>query len=77
MTKTEKKLDLTGKVCPFCLLAVQKEGRNLSKGDTLVITCDHPPAVHDSIPQYCHDNGMSVMTTKTGSGIWELRCTKT
>ncbi len=73
---TEKKLDLTGKVCPFCLLSVQKESKNLKMGDTLVITCDHPPAAQESIPQYCKDNGMDVSTTKIGSGIWELRCTK-
>jgi TusA-related sulfurtransferase len=74
---TEKKLDLSGKVCPYCLLAVQKESKNLSKGDTLVITCDHPPAVRDSIPQYCQDNGMSVTTKMIGPGIWELRCART
>ena len=71
-----KNLDITGKVCPFCLLSVQKESKNLKKGDTLLITCDHPPAAQDSIPQYCKDNGMDVSTTKIGSGIWELRCTK-
>lgn len=74
---TEKKLDLTGKVCPFCLLAVQRESQKLSRGDVLTITCDHPPAVHDSIPQYCRDNGISITTKKTGPGIWEIVCTKT
>lgn len=74
---TEKKLDLTGKVCPFCLLAVQKESKKLNAGDLLIVTCDHPPAAQDSIPQYCRDNGMDVSTKKIGSGIWELQCRKT
>ena len=73
---TDKKLDLTGKVCPFCLLAVQKESKKLAAGDTLVVTCDHPPAAQESIPQYCRDNRMNCMTKKIGSGLWEIRCTK-
>ena len=73
---TEKKLDLTGKVCPFCLLAVQKESKKLGKGDSLVVTCDHPPAAQESIPQYCRDNGMEIASKKIASGLWEIRCVK-
>lgn len=73
----EKRLDLTGKVCPFCVLSVQKESEKLSQGDILIITCDHPPAAQESIPLYCRNNGMEVASKKISSGLWQIRCTKT
>ncbi len=71
-----KNLDITGKVCPYCLLAVQKAAAGLVKGDELIVTCDHPPAATATIPQFAHDNGMSVSSKKTGSGLWDLRLKK-
>jgi hypothetical protein len=38
---TDFTLDITGKVCPYCILAVQKEGGKMKKGDRLTILCDH------------------------------------
>ena len=71
-----KKLDITGKVCPYCLLAVQKSTAGLEKGDELIVTCDHPPAAANTIPQYAQDNGMTIESRKVGSGLWELKLTK-
>ena len=71
-----KNLDITGKVCPYCLLAVQKAAAGLGKGDELLVTCDHPPAATTTIPQFASENGMSVATKKVESGLWELRLKK-
>ena len=72
----KKTVDITGKVCPFCLLTVQKEVKALGPSDELVITCDHPPAATASIPQFAQDNGMKIDSKKVASGVWEIRLTK-
>ena len=72
----KKNLDITGKVCPYCLLAVQKEVKALGPSDELVITCDHPSAATASIPQFAQDNGMKIDSKKVASGVWEIRLTK-
>lgn len=71
-----KTLDISGKVCPYCVLAVQKEVKNLNSGDGLVVTCDHPSAATSSIPQFATDNGLGLASRKTGSGMWEITLTK-
>lgn len=71
-----KNLDITGKVCPYCLLAVQKVSAGLAKGDGLVITCDHPPAATTTIPLFAKENGMSCDTEKTAPGLWTIRLSK-
>jgi len=73
---TTKTLDITGKVCPYCLLAVQKAVAVLNNTDELVISCDHPSAATISIPQFAQDTGMAISTKKVSSGLWEIRLTK-
>jgi TusA-related sulfurtransferase len=71
-----KNLDITGKVCPYCLLIVQKQVKAMSQSDELVITCDHPLAATASIPQFAQDNGMMIDSRKIASGVWEIRLTR-
>jgi TusA-related sulfurtransferase len=71
-TMTRKTLDLTGKVCPYCLLAVQKESNKMNPSDELVITCDHPPAATESIPLFARDSGFEIESKKVTSGLWEI-----
>lgn len=73
---TIKKLDITGKVCPYCVLAVQKELPALKTADELVVICDHPSAATTSIPLFAKENGMVVSSRKIESGLWELTLTK-
>ena len=73
---TTKNLDITGKVCPYCLLAVQKASDPMNSSDVLVITCDHPPAATTTIPQFAQDRGMACDVKKTAPGLWEIRLTK-
>lgn len=71
-----KNLDITGKVCPYCLLAVKKASAGLGSGDVLVVVCDHPPAATTTIPQFASDNGMACDVKKTAPGLWEIRLSK-
>jgi TusA-related sulfurtransferase len=73
---TTKNLDITGKVCPYCLLAVQKASAALTPGDVLVVSCDHVPAATMTIPQYAADNTMACDVKKPAPGLWEIRLTK-
>ena len=70
------KLDITGKVCPYCLLAVQKAEKAMNKADLLIITCDHPPAATVSIPQYAIDKGLEIQSRKISPGLWEIQLLK-
>lgn len=71
-----KNLDITGKVCPFCVLEVKKTLDTLGSGDVLVVSCDHPPAATVTIPQFAADTGISCDQKKAGPGLWEIRLTK-
>lgn len=73
---TTKTLDITGKVCPYTALAVQKAVKDLLIGDELVITCDHPPAATISIPQFASENRMAFASQKIESGLWVITLTK-
>ena len=73
---TTKTLDITGKVCPYCLLAVQKAAATLNPSDELVISCDHPSAATTAIPQFAQDGDMTIKSKKVSSGLWEIRLTK-
>jgi len=73
---TTKTLDITGKVCPYCVLAVQKELPAMKTADVLVVICDHPSAATTSIPLFATENGMAVSSRKIESGLWEIKLTK-
>jgi tRNA 2-thiouridine synthesizing protein A len=72
----EYKLDILGKVCPYCLLAVRNEMKKLSSGDVLVVVTDHPPAATDTIPHDMKKKGNTVSSKKLEPGVWEIRITK-
>lgn len=68
-------LDITGKVCPYCTLAVKKSTTNLKPGDELIVTCDHPSAATSSIPQFAQGSGMAIESKKISPGLWEIHLT--
>lgn len=72
----EHKLDITGKVCPFCLLIVKKKLANINEGDQLVVICDHPPAATDTIPYNMKKMEYPLESSKLEPGLWELKITK-
>jgi TusA-related sulfurtransferase len=73
---TTKSLDITGKVCPYCTLAVQKSVTDMKPGDNLVVACDNPSAATSSIPQFANNAGFSVESKKVSPGLWEIRLIK-
>jgi TusA-related sulfurtransferase len=72
----QKVLDISGKVCPYCLLAVKEETVTMKPGDDLVVICDHEPAAMNTIPRFAQENAMSVKTRKLAPGKWELHLIK-
>lgn len=72
----EKELDILGKVCPFCLLAVKKEVATMASGDVLNVLCDHPPAANETIPFAMKQEGNAVETEKIQPGLWKIKITK-
>ena len=72
----EIKLDITNKVCPFCLLLVKKKLATMNKEDVLIVKCDHPPAATDTIPYSMEKANYPCETKKLEPGLWELTITK-
>lgn len=72
----EVKLDITNKVCPFCLLLVKKKLVTLNKEDILIVKCDHPPAATDTIPYAMKKANYLCESKKLEPGLWELTITK-
>jgi TusA-related sulfurtransferase len=72
----EQKIDITGVVCPFCVLTVKSAMDQVSAGDTVRVISDHPPAAKDSIPAFAEMNGWKCSIEETGPGLWELTITK-
>lgn len=70
------KLDITGKVCPFCLLSVDKELKKLPAGENLVVLCDHAPAATASIPEYCGNRKLACSSKMIENGLWEITISK-
>ena len=70
------KLDITGKMCPFCLLLVKKKLAQMDKNDILVVLCDHPPAATETIPYSMEKMNYPLESKKIESGLWELKIIK-
>ena len=69
-------LDITGKICPFCLLIVKQKLEDIASGDTLVVKCDQPPAATKTIPRAMKKDKNKCITKKIESGLWELTIIK-
>ncbi len=72
----EIKLDITNKVCPFCLLLVKKKLATMNKEDILIVKCDHPPAATDTIPYAMKKANNPCESKILENGLWELMITK-
>jgi len=71
-----KTIDITGKVSPYCILAVQKKAKMLRPSEELIIRCDNLPAATTSIPQLAKDLDLKMESKKLSSDLWEVRLSK-
>jgi len=69
-------LDITGKVCPFCVLEIDKALKTLPSNEKLVVLCDHAPAATASIPEYCNIKKLGCNVELKERGLWEITITK-
>ncbi len=60
---TEYQLDARRMLCPLPVIRTQDKVEQLAKGDTLVVTCTDPGALHD-IPAWCRVNGHEITDIK-------------
>ncbi len=67
----EYKLDITGKVCPYCILFTRKKVSKIASGDTLIVKCDHPPE-SENIPFDMKKAGHNVEINLVKPGLWEI-----
>ena len=72
----QKKLDIKGVVCPFCVLKVKTALDEMNAGDELIVISDHPPAAKDSIPAFAQMNGFVCSVRPSEPGLWELSIKK-
>ena len=71
-----KRIDITGTVSPYCLLAVQKKAKSLLPSDELIITCDTIPAATTIIPRIAREMGMTVDSHRLSPDLWEITLRK-
>jgi TusA-related sulfurtransferase len=71
-----KRIDITGPVSPYCLLAVQKKAKSLLPSDELIITCDTIPAATTIIPRIAHEMGMTVDSRRLSADLWQITIQK-
>ncbi len=73
---SDYELDITGKVCPFCLLLVKKQLARINSGDILHVLCDHLPAATDTIPFNMQKMNYPIESEEIEPGLWKLHITK-
>jgi TusA-related sulfurtransferase len=76
MDMTQKRLDITGTVSPYCLLTVQRKAKSLLPSDELIITCDTIPAATTIIPRIGRDMGLIVDSHQISTSLWEITLRK-
>jgi tRNA 2-thiouridine synthesizing protein A len=59
----DKVVDVTGKVCPFPLIAMAKEVRTMQKGQVLRIVGDDP-LFEDSVIDFCREGSHALLDTR-------------
>lgn len=57
---TQHQLDARRMLCPLPVIRTQERVEQLSCGDTLIVTCTDPGAIHD-IPAWCRVNGHEIV----------------
>ncbi|MDD1693590.1 MAG: sulfurtransferase TusA family protein [Methanoregula sp.] len=72
----QKKIDICGKISPYCLSVVEKEAKALKQSGELFITCDNFPAVTTSIPRIAQEENLVFEVRKTTTERWEIRLTR-
>ncbi len=60
---TQHQLDARRMLCPLPVIRTQDRVEQLVSGDTLVVSCTDPGAIHD-IPAWCRVNGHEVTDIK-------------
>ena len=61
---SEWALDARRLLCPMPVIKTQDRIKDLSPGDTLIVTCTDPGVLSD-IPAWCRINGHEVLESRT------------
>ena len=76
MKMVEIKIDIAGKVCPFCLLIVKKQLAKLAKEDPFLSQNMIIHAATDTIPYAMKKAGHQCETLEISPGVWEIKIIK-
>ncbi len=60
---SEVQLDARRMLCPMPVIRTQEKVEQLQVGDTLLVFCTDPGAIHD-IPAWCRVNGHEIIEIK-------------
>ncbi len=68
----ERKLDLTGQICPWPVINTMRELRKMESGETLEVLFDHAPSLQN-IPEAAKRDGHQILNTQPlGDGIFRI-----
>ena len=65
MSEAPEQLNCRNLLCPLPVIRTQDRIKQLTPGQTLVVTCTDPGVVHD-IPAWCRINGHRVLSIDEG-----------
>ena len=69
---TPRKLDLTGKICPWPVIFTLKEIKKMNDGDTLDVLIDHMPSTLNVPAAVSKEGHIVESTTRIDQGIYRI-----
>lgn len=70
--QTQRRLDLSGEVCPWPVIFTQREMKKMAAGETVEVLTDNLPSV-SNIPEAVLKEGHEVIgTSEAGPGVYKI-----
>lgn len=77
LTRFDKQIDITGKICPYTLIDTRDAMKQMKQGEVLEVVVDFEPAAMVTIPNFCAKKGYPFQTIADGENRWRLRIERT
>lgn len=77
LTRFDKQIDITGKICPYTLIDTRDAMKQMKQGEVLEVVVDFEPAAMVTIPNFCAKKGYPFQTFVNDGVGWRIRIERT
>ncbi len=70
--KVDKKIDISGKICPYTVIEARDTLKTLEPGQVLEVISDYKPAATESIPNLCKKKNYPIEVIDNADGTYRL-----